>query len=83
MSHSDFQTGSLEYTEPCWLLLYPEGTRFSKEKHEASIEFAREKQIQPMRQHLIPRPKGFHELTTRYHVHTEPVPYLYRFKFVF
>merc|ERR1712131_495784 len=53
-----------EYTEPCWLLLYPEGTRFTKEKHEASIEFAREKQIQPMRQHLIPRPKGFHELTT-------------------
>lgn len=65
-TYSDFHTRTLEYTEPCWLLLYPEGTRFSKEKHEASIEFAREKQIQPMRQHLIPRPKGFHELTTRY-----------------
>ena len=54
-----------EYTEPCWLLLYPEGTRYTLDKHKASVEFAREKQIEPMKHHLIPRAKGFHEITSR------------------
>jgi hypothetical protein len=31
---------------------------------KASIEFAREKEIEPMEHHLIPRAKGFHEITS-------------------
>ena len=52
------------YNEPVWLLLYPEGTRFTPEKHQASIEFAKEKNVAHYKNLLIPRPKGFNELTT-------------------
>jgi len=53
-----------DYNEPYWILLYPEGTRFTKEKHSTSIEFGLEHQIQSYENLLIPRSKGFHELTT-------------------
>lgn len=43
----------------CQLLLYAEGTRFTKEKHEASLAFAREKGLPQLKQHLTPRTKGF------------------------
>lgn len=42
-----------------WLVLLAEGTRYSKEKHEVSNKFALEKNLQPLRHHLIPRAKGF------------------------
>ncbi|XP_054262888.1 1-acyl-sn-glycerol-3-phosphate acyltransferase gamma-like [Macrosteles quadrilineatus] len=48
-----------DYPDPIMLLLYAEGTRFTKEKHEASLAFAREKGLPQLKQHLTPRTKGF------------------------
>lgn len=41
------------------MLLYAEGTRFTKEKQEASIKFARTKGLPELKEHLLPRTKGF------------------------
>lgn len=41
------------------LLLNAEGTRFTEKKHEACIQFARERGITELKYHLIPRTKGF------------------------
>lgn len=47
------------------ILSYFEGTRFTKSKYEASVKFAEEKNL-PIRlkNHLIPRTRGFHCMTT-------------------
>lgn len=47
------------YSDPIMLLLYAEGTRFTKEKHEASLSFAREKGLPQLKYHLTPRTRGF------------------------
>ncbi|EPR79440.1 Acyltransferase [Spraguea lophii 42_110] len=44
---------------PTWLVVYPEGTRFTKEKQKASETFCREKNIEPFTNVLYPRIKGF------------------------
>lgn len=49
----------LEFPTPVWILLFPEGTRFSVEKHEASKEFATSRGLPVLHHHLIPRTKGF------------------------
>lgn len=41
------------------LLLFAEGTRYTEEKHEASLAFAREKGLPQLKHHLTPRTKGF------------------------
>lgn len=41
------------------LLLNAEGTRFTPEKHKASVEFAKERGLPVLNHHLIPRTKGF------------------------
>ncbi|KAL3281231.1 hypothetical protein HHI36_004445 [Cryptolaemus montrouzieri] len=48
-----------DYPDPMWLLLYPEGTRFSEEKHKVSLEFARKNNQPILNYHLLPRTKGF------------------------
>ncbi|XP_041352089.1 1-acyl-sn-glycerol-3-phosphate acyltransferase gamma-like [Gigantopelta aegis] len=50
-----------DYPENYWvtLLLFPEGTRFTEDKHVASLEVSRAKGYPPMKHHLLPRPKGF------------------------
>ncbi|XP_072394733.1 1-acyl-sn-glycerol-3-phosphate acyltransferase gamma-like [Diabrotica undecimpunctata] len=48
-----------EHPDPIWLLLFPEGTRFTKKKHEASIEFAAKHNLPQLKYHLLPRTKGF------------------------
>lgn len=47
------------YPDSMWLLLYPEGTRFTAKKLEASQKFAREKGLPVLKYHLTPRTKGF------------------------
>ncbi|KOC70185.1 1-acyl-sn-glycerol-3-phosphate acyltransferase gamma [Habropoda laboriosa] len=47
------------YPDSIWLLLYPEGTRFTEQKLEASHKFALKKGITPLKYHLLPRTKGF------------------------
>jgi len=39
--------------------LNAEGTRFTPTKHAASVKFASERGIVPLKHHLIPRTKGF------------------------
>jgi lysophosphatidic acid acyltransferase / lysophosphatidylinositol acyltransferase len=41
------------------LLLNAEGTRFTPKKHAASIEFAKQRGMNELKYHLIPRSKGF------------------------
>ncbi|XP_023018005.1 1-acyl-sn-glycerol-3-phosphate acyltransferase gamma [Leptinotarsa decemlineata] len=48
-----------EHPDPIWLLLFPEGTRFTKKKHEAAIEFAKKQNLPQLKYHLLPRTKGF------------------------
>ncbi|KAK9879772.1 hypothetical protein WA026_006837 [Henosepilachna vigintioctopunctata] len=48
-----------DYPDPMWLLLYPEGTRFTEEKHKASLEFSRKHNQPELKYHLLPRTKGF------------------------
>lgn len=36
-----------------------EGTRFTEKKHEASVQFARERGMTELKYHLVPRTKGF------------------------
>lgn len=49
----------LDYPSSVWLLLNAEGTRFTTAKHNASIQFARERGMPELKHHLIPRSKGF------------------------
>ncbi|XP_072940695.1 1-acyl-sn-glycerol-3-phosphate acyltransferase gamma-like [Epargyreus clarus] len=48
-----------DYPDPVWLLLTPEGTRFTQKKHEASLKFAKEKNLPLLKHHLTPRTRGF------------------------
>lgn len=52
---SDF----LQYPDNSWMVMTAEGTRFTKEKHDASVKFAMERNMIPLKHHLIPRAKGF------------------------
>lgn len=39
--------------------MFPEGTRFTEDKHKISEEFARAKKVKSLKHHLQPRTKGF------------------------
>ena len=42
-----------------WLISFPEGTRFTKNKHKKAVEFAKARSL-PLPQHtLVPKPRGF------------------------
>lgn len=44
---------------PLWLVTFSEGTRITKEKHERSMAFARERNLKETKHVLLPRTKGF------------------------
>lgn len=48
-----------DHPDPIWLLLFPEGTRFTPEKHKASLKFSKEKGLPELKHHLCPRVRGF------------------------
>ena len=48
-----------DYPDPVWILLFPEGTRFTKEKYLASKKFAEANDLPILNHHLVPRTKGF------------------------
>ena len=48
-----------DYPSPVWILLFPEGTRYTKEKYQASKEFAESRGLPVLKHHLVPRTKGF------------------------
>ncbi len=41
------------------LTVFCEGTRFTKKKHDVSVEYAKSKSLQPLKHHLMPRTRGF------------------------
>ncbi|CAK8687848.1 unnamed protein product [Clavelina lepadiformis] len=47
------------FSQKFWFLLFPEGTRFTPEKHKKSVEFATKNGLQPLNHLLLPRTKGF------------------------
>ncbi|GAU97508.1 hypothetical protein RvY_08790 [Ramazzottius varieornatus] len=48
-----------QYKNPVWILLFPEGTRFTRAKHEQSLAFAKKAGLPQMKHLLTPRTKGF------------------------
>lgn len=48
-----------DYPSPVWILLFPEGTRYTKDKYEASKTFAESRGLPVLKHHLVPRTKGF------------------------
>lgn len=49
----------LQYPSSVCIMMPAEGTRFSIEKHDASVKFAEKNNIKPFKHHLIPRARGF------------------------
>jgi len=45
---------------PVNVILFSEGTRFTPQKHKASLEFGEKNGLKPTKNVLLPRPKGFH-----------------------
>lgn len=52
-------TDYIQYPDNSWMVMTAEGTRLTKEKHETSVKFALERNMVPLKHHLIPRAKGF------------------------
>ncbi|KAI5090013.1 1-acyl-sn-glycerol-3-phosphate acyltransferase gamma, partial [Silurus meridionalis] len=48
-----------DYPEYMWFLLYCEGTRFTEQKHQISMQVAESKGLPKLKYHLLPRTKGF------------------------
>lgn len=51
---------------PLWLIVYPEGTRFSKEKRAKSQEFCRKRNLPVLNNVLFPRTGGFRLLAENF-----------------
>ncbi|KFM80796.1 1-acyl-sn-glycerol-3-phosphate acyltransferase delta, partial [Stegodyphus mimosarum] len=49
----------VSYDDPIMLLYFCEGTRFTPAKHEASMEFAKARNLPLLKHHLCPRTSGF------------------------
>ncbi|XP_059215396.1 1-acyl-sn-glycerol-3-phosphate acyltransferase delta [Centropristis striata] len=48
-----------DYPENFWFLLFCEGTRFTAQKHQVSMQVAESKNLPKLKHHLLPRTKGF------------------------
>lgn len=53
----DMESGA--FPRPFYVGVYPEGTRITPKKHEASLKFARERGLPELQRVLLPRTKGF------------------------
>jgi len=69
-----------DYEEPITILLFPEGTRLSPNKHAEGIKFCQERGLREMKHHLVPRTKGF---TTSVPVMRDKIPAIYDVEIVF
>ncbi|XP_033113260.1 1-acyl-sn-glycerol-3-phosphate acyltransferase gamma-like [Anneissia japonica] len=52
-----------DYPVKSWMLLFCEGTRFTREKQVKANEVAKEKGLKELKYHLLPRTKGFSVIT--------------------
>ncbi|CAG4941835.1 unnamed protein product [Parnassius apollo] len=69
-----------DYPDPVWLLMTPEGTRYTATKHEASVKFAKEKNLPILKHHLTPRTRGF---TTSLQYFRGKIPAIYNIQLAF
>uniref|UniRef100_A0A6G1SM13 1-acyl-sn-glycerol-3-phosphate acyltransferase delta n=1 Tax=Aceria tosichella TaxID=561515 RepID=A0A6G1SM13_9ACAR len=46
--------------------IFAEGTRWTQEKHNDAVEFAKSRSIEPYKHHLFPRPRGFNYTMRHY-----------------
>ncbi|XP_068630206.1 1-acyl-sn-glycerol-3-phosphate acyltransferase gamma-like [Battus philenor] len=69
-----------DYPDPVWLLMTPEGTRYTVKKHEASVNFAKEKNLPLLKHHLTPRTRGF---TTSLQHFRGKIPAIYNIQLAF
>lgn len=51
---------------PMWLIMYPEGSRFTEQKYAESVDFCKSRGIPPLNQLLYPRSKGFSLIFNEY-----------------
>lgn len=54
-----------DYTDndhPTQVVLFCEGTRFTKDKQKRSIQYAKDIGVKPLKHHLFPRARGFVEI---------------------
>ncbi|XP_053205237.1 1-acyl-sn-glycerol-3-phosphate acyltransferase delta-like [Panonychus citri] len=49
----------MEYDDVITLLIFAEGTRYTKEKYENSVKYCKEKGLDILEHHLYPRSRGF------------------------
>ena len=49
---------------PCYILIFPEGTRITRKNIEKSNEFARERGLKELHKVVLPRVKGLHMILT-------------------
>ena len=61
------------YPDPTVLHIYPEGTRFTKEKFECSKAFALKNGLPLLKHHLLPRVGGFNQVIK--HMDTSKIRY--------
>ncbi|GFS61775.1 1-acyl-sn-glycerol-3-phosphate acyltransferase delta [Trichonephila inaurata madagascariensis] len=70
----------VDYEDPIMLLFFCEGTRFTPEKHKASMEFAKSRNLPLLQHHLCPRTSGFNFIAKYC---KNKIPYVYNIQLGF
>jgi 1-acyl-sn-glycerol-3-phosphate acyltransferase len=66
---------------PCCMGLMPEGTRITEKKRQDAIHFCNAKNIEPLNQVLVPRPRGFRAVVNS--LRKSNIKYIYDFTFCY
>jgi len=64
-----------DYPDPVWVLLFPEGTRYTKEKYLAGKEFSESRGLPVLKHCLVPRSKGWS--FTVANLESKSIPWVY------
>ena len=64
-----------DYPDPVWVLLFPEGTRYTKEKYLAGKEFSESRGLPVLNHCLVPRSKGWS--FTVANLESKSIPWVY------
>jgi len=63
------------YPDPVWVLLFPEGTRYTPEKYQAGKEFSESRNLPVLKHCLVPRSKGWS--FTVANLESKSIPWVY------
>ena len=64
-----------DYPDPVWVLLFPEGTRYTEEKYLAGKEFSESRGLPVLKHCLVPRSKGWS--FTVANLESKSIPWVY------